>query len=116
MSHKNDLHVHTHVYASPRFLLIHVSYLHRDAHLTYTAPTTSDQNDLHVHVSSRPRCSYTKQVLDEVLRYSLLGTFTLRYAERDLTLRGFHVPADAAVIQAIGVTHRDPRLWPDPER
>ena len=57
-----------------------------------------------------------KQVLDEVLRFSLLGTFTLRYAEREINLDGYIVPADATTIQAMGVTHMDPRYWPEPEK
>ena len=57
-----------------------------------------------------------KQVLDEVLRYSLLGTFTLRYAERELNLDGYVIPPDATTIQAIGITHMDPTYWPEPEK
>ena len=61
-------------------------------------------------------CRYMKQVLDEVLRFSLLGTFTLRFAEREINLDGYIVPPDATTIQAMGVTHMDPRYWPEPEK
>ena len=57
-----------------------------------------------------------KQVLDEVLRFSLLGTFTLRFAEREINLDGYIVPPDATTIQAMGVTHMDPRYWSEPEK
>ncbi len=57
-----------------------------------------------------------KQVFDEVLRFAQLGTFTIRYAEKELNLNGYIVPPDATTIQAIGITHRDPTLWPEPDK
>jgi cytochrome P450 len=55
-------------------------------------------------------------VLDEVLRLYPAGWLGSRVASRDTTAAGVDIPAGTLVLYSPLLTHRDPRLWPDPTR
>jgi cytochrome P450 len=55
------------------------------------------------------------QVLDEVLRLYPAGWVGSRVAARDITVTGLDIPAGTMTLYSPYLTHRDPRLWPDPD-
>ncbi len=55
-------------------------------------------------------------VLDEVLRLYPPGWLGSRVVRRDTTVAGVSLPAGTMVLYSPYLTHRDPRLWPEPER
>lgn len=62
------------------------------------------------------RLSYTKLVIQETMRlYAPVWMFP-RFANQDTVIGGYRIPARSPVILSPYVTHRDPALWPDPER
>jgi cytochrome P450 len=54
-------------------------------------------------------------VLDEVLRLFPAGWVGSRVAARDVTVTGIDIPAGTMTLYSPYLTHRDPRLWPDPD-
>lgn len=54
------------------------------------------------------------QVLDEVLRLYPAGWLGSRITSRDVEVTGVPVPAGTLTLYSPYLTHRDPRLWPDP--
>ena len=67
------------------------------------------------------RLSYTRMIIDEVLRLYPTVWVTARDAAGEDVVDGVTIPAGARVIVSPYVTHRDPTLWPapaafDPER
>lgn len=62
-----------------------------------------------------PRLSYTRQVVDEVLRlYPPAWAMSRSPAEED-QVQGYRLPAGAYVLVSPWVTHRHPGLWENPE-
>lgn len=55
-------------------------------------------------------------VIDEVLRLYPAGWVGSRRVDHDTELAGVAVPAGTLVLYSPFLTHRDPRLWPDPDR
>ena len=53
-------------------------------------------------------------VLDEILRLYPAGWLGSRITHRDTTTAGIELPAGTMVLYSPYLTHRDPRLWPDP--
>ena len=62
-----------------------------------------------------PRLPYTRMVIDETLRLYPPAWITNRRAIEDDTVCGYRIPADATVSISPYVTHRDPKLWENPE-
>jgi cytochrome P450 len=62
------------------------------------------------------RLPVTAAVLDETLRLYPPAWLVTRRSLAPDELAGVEVPADALVIVSPWLVHRDPRLWPDPER
>jgi cytochrome P450 len=62
------------------------------------------------------KLTYTRMVVDEVLRLypptALLGRETVQ----DDVIGGYHIPARAIVMLIPFMTHRHPEAWPNPER
>lgn len=58
---------------------------------------------------------YTQQVIDETLRITALAGYAARYSTKDIVLGGYHIPANTAVLQALGVILTDEKYWPSPE-
>lgn len=81
--------------------------LHREAVsvLGGRAPTAADYNNL----------SYTRMVMDEVLRLYPPVWAISRTPLADDEIDGFHVPANTHLILSPYVTHRHPRYWDDPD-
>jgi cytochrome P450 len=77
-----------------------------EAVLCGRAPTPADY----------PRLKYTEMVFAEALRLYPPGWITGREAIEPVRIGGYDLPKGAAVMTAQGVTHRDPRFWPDPDR
>lgn len=69
------------------------------------APTADDLRQL----------PYTLQVVKETLRLYPAAPFYVRDAVRADQIRGFDIPAGAAVMLSPYYTHRHPHFWPDPE-
>ncbi|QSQ25346.1 cytochrome P450 [Pyxidicoccus parkwayensis] len=65
-----------------------------------------------------PRLRYLSQVLEESMRLHPPAWVLVRQALEDDVLDGFRIPADPRLIVAISpwTIHRQPDLWPDPER
>lgn len=62
------------------------------------------------------RLVYTRQVFDEVLRLYPPIWMIARQAEADDGLAGYAISAGSYVLLPIWSLHRDPKLWPDPDR
>jgi cytochrome P450 len=79
-----------------------------DAVLAGRVPTAQDL----------PRLRYLTQVFEETLRLYPPAWIIARQPAKEDVLAGIHLPASARVIVALSpyVLHRNPRLWPDPER
>ncbi|WP_110808597.1 cytochrome P450 [Mycolicibacterium iranicum] len=72
--------------------------------------------DRELEPSDVPRLSYTTQVLHEALRLCPPAAGVGRLAVRDIDVGGFRVEAGTLVAVGIYALHRDPDIWPDPER
>ncbi|XP_077978290.1 cytochrome P450 20A1-like [Glandiceps talaboti] len=60
---------------------------------------------------------YTKQVLDEAMRCSILAPFAARVNyDRDMRVLGYTIPKGTGVVHALGVVLQDPNIWPYPDR
>jgi cytochrome P450 len=59
---------------------------------------------------------YTDAVLRETLRLYPAGTGVLRRLKRPATIGGIALPAEVMLLPQAYLVHRDPRLWPEPER
>jgi cytochrome P450 len=91
-------------------LSAHVAVAHRlqaevDEALEGRIPTASDL----------PRLPYTRMVIDETLRLYPPAWITNRRTIEADTVCGNRIPADALVSISPYVTHRDPKLWENPE-
>ena len=62
-----------------------------------------------------PKLSYTRMVIDEVLRLYPPAWMFARRALADDELGGYHLPAGAMVAISPYVTHRNPDFWESPE-
>ncbi|MGA5563978.1 cytochrome P450 [Streptomyces platensis] len=62
------------------------------------------------------RLPYLTQALKESMRLYPAAPVISRRAVAATGIGGFRIPAGADVVVAPWVTHRDPELWPDPER
>jgi cytochrome P450 len=62
------------------------------------------------------RMPFTEQVISETLRLYPPVYATIREADRDHDVAGFHIPAGTRLVVNIRGLHRDPGAWPDPER
>ena len=65
--------------------------------------------------SDLPNLLYTRMVIDETLRLYPPAWITNRRAIEDDLVCGYRIPAEAMVSISPYVTHRDPRLWENPE-
>ncbi|KAL8600514.1 hypothetical protein ACOMHN_005008 [Nucella lapillus] len=69
--------------------------------------------DLVTHQSTG-RLKYMRQVLDETLRCAVIAPWAARYSEEDMELGGHRIPGGTPVIQALGGTLMDEKVWPAP--
>ncbi|MBU3064806.1 cytochrome P450 [Nocardia sp. NEAU-G5] len=69
----------------------------------------------HAAMTDLPALSYTKQVLDEVLRLKPPAWMGQRRAAEDDEIGGFHIPAGTSVIYSYYHAHRHPEFWDRPD-
>jgi len=81
-------------------------HLELDAVLGNRLPTPADY----------PRLAYTEMVVAESMRMFPPAWAVSRLAIEDATIGGWRIPNGAVVVAAQGVTHRDARWYPDPDR
>jgi cytochrome P450 len=67
-------------------------------------------------VADLPSLAYVERVVTESMRLYPPAWIVGRRALRDYAVAGYTIPARAIVILCPYVVHRDPRLFPDPER
>ena len=58
---------------------------------------------------------YLRKVQDETLRLSTLASYAARFAEEDISVCGYNVPAQTPIIQALGVASKNETMWKDVE-
>jgi cytochrome P450 len=63
-----------------------------------------------------PRLEYTRRVLTEAMRLYPPGWLLTRRAIVDVELGGHHIPAGSSMTFSPYAMHRDPALYPDPDR
>jgi cytochrome P450 len=66
-------------------------------------------------VAHIPQLTYTRMVVDEVLRLYPPAPFVARRVVRDSTISGYLMPANHVVSVNICASHRHPRYWNRPE-
>jgi cytochrome P450 len=66
-------------------------------------------------VAQIPQLTYTRMVVDEVLRLYPPAPFVARRVVRDSTISGYLIPANHVVSANICASHRHPRYWDRPE-
>lgn len=59
---------------------------------------------------------YTRQVIDETLRVSVLAPWGARIHEFDLQVGEYIIPKETPMLLPFGVVLQDPNLWPEPQR
>ncbi len=62
-----------------------------------------------------PDLTYTKMVIEEVMRLYPPAWIMSRAPLEDDEIRGYHIPAGTSVMLCQYVTHRHPDFWPNPE-
>ncbi|GAB4207696.1 MAG: cytochrome P450 [Roseiflexaceae bacterium] len=63
-----------------------------------------------------PQLRYTRMVIDETLRLYPPAWLSARRPITATTLAGYPLASSATILYSPYITHRDPQLWPDPER
>lgn len=59
---------------------------------------------------------YTRQVIDETLRASVLAPWGARVHDFDLQVGEYAIPKETPILLPFGVVLQDPNLWPEPQR
>ncbi|KAJ3653647.1 hypothetical protein Zmor_012886 [Zophobas morio] len=62
------------------------------------------------------RLDYLKRVVKEILRLVPTIPFILRYADEDIKCDPYVFPAGSNLVVPLVLLHRDPDVWPDPEK
>ncbi|MEZ4866648.1 MAG: cytochrome P450 [Caldilineaceae bacterium] len=62
-----------------------------------------------------PKLTYTRQVLQEILRLRPPSYWSQRTAVADDEMDGYRIPAGTMVVWLTYMIHHHPALWPDPE-
>ena len=57
-----------------------------------------------------------RQILNEVLRLTILGTFGARYSDDDIVIGGYLIPAGTPIMTALGVSLKNETVWKNPEK
>ncbi|XP_063223173.1 cytochrome P450 4V2-like [Bacillus rossius redtenbacheri] len=91
--------------------------LHPDVQLKALA----EQEDIFGGDAQRPvtagdlkRMVYLEQVINETMRMYSVGPLVSRWADEDVRLREYTLPAGTTIIIPIYLVHRDPNYYPDP--
>ena len=57
-----------------------------------------------------------RQVLNEVLRLSVLGPYAARYSDDDIVAGGYLIPAGTPIVIALGVSLKNETIWNNTEK
>ena len=57
-----------------------------------------------------------RQVLNEVLRLSVLAPYAARYSDDDIVAGGYLIPAGTPIVIALGVSLKNDTIWNDTEK
>lgn len=60
------------------------------------------------------KLTYTRQVIDESMRCSVLAPYAARCQDLDVEIGGHIIPKGTPVVHALGVVLHDTKFWPDP--
>jgi cytochrome P450 len=63
-----------------------------------------------------PALSYTRMVIQEVMRLRPASWWLPRVATADDTIDGYTIPSGTTVVSLTYAIHHHPEIWPDPER
>ena len=61
-------------------------------------------------------CRLLRQVLNEVLRLTVLGPFAGRYSDDDVMIGDYLIPAGTTIVIALGVALNNETIWKNVER
>ena len=78
--------------------------------------TVLGRSDTPPSLDQLERLDYLDRVVKETLRLYPPIHVGNRRAACDVTVQGYHVPAETRVMYSIYLAHRDPAHWPDPDR
>ena len=56
-----------------------------------------------------------RQILNEVLRLTTLGTYSARYSDDDTVVGGYLIPAGTPIMMALGVSLKNETVWKNTE-
>ena len=68
------------------------------------------------HSNDRPRMRYTEAVLCEVLRFSAISRVNVHRVTDECELNGYRIPRNTITLINLYSVHRDPTIWPSPDR
>ena len=57
-----------------------------------------------------------RQILNEVLRLTTLGTYAARYPDDDIVVGGYLIPAGTPIMIALGVSLKNETIWKNTEK
>ena len=57
-----------------------------------------------------------RQVLNEILRLTILSTYTARYSDEDIVIRDYCIPARTPIVIALGVSLKNETVWKHTEK
>ena len=57
-----------------------------------------------------------RQVLNEVLRLSVLAPYAARYSDEDIVAGGYLIPAGTPIVIALGVSLKSETIWKNTEK
>jgi len=57
-----------------------------------------------------------RQVLNEILRLTILSSFTSRHSDEDIVIRGYCIPAGTPIVIALGVSLKNETVWKHTEK
>ena len=61
-------------------------------------------------------CRLFRQILNEVLRLTTLGTYAARYSDDDIVVGGYLIPAGTPIVMALGVSLKNETVWKNAEK
>ena len=56
-----------------------------------------------------------RQILNEVLRLTTLGTYSAHYSDDDTVVGGYLIPAGTPIMMALGVSLKNETVWKNTE-
>ncbi|MFD9123200.1 cytochrome P450 [Kitasatospora sp. NPDC059571] len=96
--------------------LFHMLSLHPDIEKELHSEIDSIVGDRPITFDDIPALEYTRHVIHETLRLYSPAWFTMRRATTAVELGGIPIPAGSELLLSPAALHRDPSLYPDPQR